>query len=148
LVDRAVLLNPNLAAAWYFSSRVRVLLDEPEVAIEHAARAMRLSPLDPLTFLMQYSTALAHFHGGRYDEAASWAEKAKRANANFLPAIRLAAASYALAGSLAKAWELMAHLRDAEPSLTVSGLDELNPFRRLKDFARWVDGLREAGLPQ
>jgi TolB-like protein/tetratricopeptide (TPR) repeat protein len=148
LVDRAVLLNPNLAAAWYFSSRVRVLLDEPEVAIEHAARAMRLSPLDPLTFLMQYSTALAHFHDGRYEEAGSWAERAKRANANFLPAIRLAAASYALAGGFAKAQELMAHLREAEPSLTVSGLDELNPFRRPKDFAKWIDGLREAGLPK
>jgi TolB-like protein len=147
LVDRAVLLNPNLAAAWYFSSRVRMLLDEPEVAIEHAARAMRLSPLDPLTFLMQYSTALAHFHAGRYDDAGSWAEKAKRANANFFPAIRLAAASYALAGNLAKAGELVGHLREAEPSLTVSGLDELNPFRRRDDFAKWAAGLRGAGLP-
>jgi TolB-like protein len=147
LVDRAVLLNPNLAAAWYFSSRVRVLLDEPEVAIEHAARAMRLSPLDPLTFLMQYSTALAHFHAGRYEEAGSWAERARRANANFFPAIRVAAASFALAGKLAKARELTTHLREADPSMTVSGLNELNPFRRPSDFAKWVDGLREAGLP-
>jgi TolB-like protein len=148
LVGRAVLLNPNLAAAWYFSSRVRMLLDEPETAIEHAARAMRLSPLDPLTFLMQYSTALAHFHAGRYADAGAWSEKAKRANANFLPAVRLAAASYALAGNLGKTGELMGHLREAEPSLTVSGLHELNPFRRPDDFARWADGLREAGLPK
>jgi TolB-like protein len=147
LVDRAVLINPNLAEAWYFSSRVRLLLDEPDVAIEHAARAMRLSPLDPLTFLMQYSTALSHFHAGRYEEAGSWAEKAKRANANFSPATRLAAASFAVAGNLAKARELMAQLREADPALTVSGLDELNPFRRPKDFVKWVDGLREAGLP-
>jgi TolB-like protein len=147
LVERAVLLNPNLAEAWYFSSRVKVLLDEPEVAIEHAGRAIRLSPLDPLTFLMQYSMALAHFHAGRYEEAGSWAEKARRANANFLPAIRIGAASYALAGSLTKARELAAHLRDADPSLTVAGLNELNPFRRPKDCAKWVDGLREAGLP-
>jgi TolB-like protein/tetratricopeptide (TPR) repeat protein len=147
LVERAVLLNPNLAEAWYFSSRVRVLLDEPEVAIEHAARAMRLSPLDPLTFLMQYSTALAHFHAGRYEEAGSWAEKARRANANFLPALRVAAASFALAGKLAKAAELTTHLREADPSLTISGLAELNPFRRPNDFAEWVEGLREAGLP-
>jgi tetratricopeptide (TPR) repeat protein len=109
---------------------------------------MRLSPLDPLTFLMQYSTALAHFHAGRYDDAGAWAEKAKRANANFLPAVRLAVASYALSGNLAKAGELMRHLRDAEPSLTVSGLVELNPFRRPDDFAKWADGLREAGLPK
>jgi hypothetical protein len=52
------------------------------------------------------------------------------------------------AGNLAKAGELMRHLRDAEPSLTVSGLGELNPFRRPDDFAKWADGLREAGLPK
>jgi TolB-like protein len=147
LVDRAVVLNPNLASAWYFSSRVRVFLEEPEVAIEHAARAMRLSPLDPLTFLMQYSTALAHFHAGRYDEAGQWAEKAKRANADFLPAIRLAASSCALAGSLPKAQALMAGLRDIDPVLTVSDLADLNPFRRPTDFTKWANGLREAGLP-
>jgi tetratricopeptide (TPR) repeat protein len=96
---------------------------------------------------MQYSTALAHFHAGRYDEAGLWAERAKRTNANFLPAIRLAAASYALAGSLSKAQELARRLREADPSLTISGLNELNPFRRPIDFARWMDGLREAGLP-
>jgi TolB-like protein/tetratricopeptide (TPR) repeat protein len=147
LVARAVQLSPNLAAAWYFSSRVRVLLDEPEVAIEHAARAMRLSPLDPLTFLMQYSTALAHFHAGRYDEAGQWAEKARRSNANFLPAVRLAAASCALAGSLPKAQAMTAQLRESDPSLTVSSLHGLNPFRRPTDFAKWTDALREAGLP-
>jgi TolB-like protein len=148
LVDRAVLLNPNLAEAWYFSSRVRVLLDEPDVAIEHAACAMRLSPLDPLMFLVQYSTALAHFHAGRYDEAGSWAEKATRANPNFLPAVRVAAASDALAGRTTKAQELMAHLREADPSLRISGLNDLNPFRRPEDFAKWADGLRKAGLPE
>ena len=147
LVDQAVLLNPNLAAAWHFSSRVKLLLDEAELAIEHAARAMRLSPLDPLIFLMQYSTALAHFHAGRYDEASLWAEKARRTNVNFSPALRVGASSYALAGKLAKAQELMALLRQADPDLTVAGLGELNPFRRRKDFANWVDGLREAGLP-
>ena len=85
LVDRAVQLNPNLAAAWYFSSRVRVLLDEPEVAIEHATRAMRLSPLDPLTFLMQYSTALAHFHAGRYDYRRPMGGKGQKSERQFSP---------------------------------------------------------------
>jgi hypothetical protein len=75
-------------------------------------------------------------------------KRPKERTANFLPAIRLAASSYALAGNLAKAGVLMRHLRDAEPSLTVSSLGELNPFRRPDDFAKWADGLREAGLPK
>ena len=44
LIDRALQLNPNLAEAWHFSGWVRIYLGEPEVAIEHLAHAMRLSP--------------------------------------------------------------------------------------------------------
>src|SRR5262249_48167783 len=57
LIDRALVLNPNLAAAWIFSSWVKVWLGEPEVAIERSARAMRLSPNDPQFFNMQAGTA-------------------------------------------------------------------------------------------
>ena len=75
LIDRALQLNPNLAEAWHFSGWVRIYLGEPEVAIEHLTQAMRLSPLDPLTFVAQMATAFAHFFAGRYDDASSWAKK-------------------------------------------------------------------------
>jgi TolB-like protein len=76
LVDRALVLNPNLAGTWYASGWVRVFRGEPEVAIEHLARAMRLSPLDPEMFRMQAGTAFAHLLAGRFDDAASCAGKA------------------------------------------------------------------------
>ena len=47
LLDRALVLNPNLAAAWFLGGFLRVWRGEPDDAIEHFARAMRLSPLDP-----------------------------------------------------------------------------------------------------
>ncbi len=47
-VDRALGFNPNLAMAWYFSGWLRVWLGKSNVAIEHFAHAMRLSPLDPV----------------------------------------------------------------------------------------------------
>ena len=76
LIDRALGLNPNLAAAWYASGTVRAFRGgEPDVAIEHLSRAMRLSPLDPFIFSMQGVTAFAHFFANRYDEASAWAEK-------------------------------------------------------------------------
>ena len=43
-VDRALLLNPNLAAAWVLSGLLRFFRGETDVAIEHLARAMRLIP--------------------------------------------------------------------------------------------------------
>ena len=76
LVARALALNANLAIAWYASGTVRAFRGgEPDVAIEHLARAMRLSPRDPFMFTMQGVTAFAHFMAGRYEEAAAWAER-------------------------------------------------------------------------
>jgi adenylate cyclase len=46
LIDRALHFNPNLARAWNLSGWIRLWRGEHEVAIEHQARAMRLSPLD------------------------------------------------------------------------------------------------------
>jgi TolB-like protein len=50
LIDRSLALNPNLALAWHASGLAKAFLGEPEAAIEHAARAMRLSPQDPQMF--------------------------------------------------------------------------------------------------
>jgi tetratricopeptide (TPR) repeat protein len=50
LIGRALTLNPNLTAAWYASGWLKAYLGETDLAIEHVARAMRLSPLDPRCF--------------------------------------------------------------------------------------------------
>jgi len=97
-LDRALVLNPNLAAAWYVSAWLKVFIGEPEDAIERLARAIRLSPLDPFIFRMHAGIPCAHFFAGRYDEASSWAEKAVRARPTWLTAVRGAAASHARAG--------------------------------------------------
>ena len=46
LIDRALVLNPNLAAAWFLGGFVKIMQGEPDDAIERFAHAMRLSPLD------------------------------------------------------------------------------------------------------
>jgi tetratricopeptide (TPR) repeat protein len=61
LIDRALVLAPNLAEAWHYSGWVRVWLGEPDTAVKHFAQAMRLNPLDPLFHAMQSGTAFAHF---------------------------------------------------------------------------------------
>src|SRR6266550_2246083 len=45
MTDQALLLNPNLATAWLLSGYMKMFLGEHELAIEHLARFMRLSPL-------------------------------------------------------------------------------------------------------
>jgi tetratricopeptide (TPR) repeat protein len=148
LINRALVLNPNLTAAWYASGWVKAFLGETDAAIEHVARAMRLSPLDPLMFSMQAVTALAHFVAGHYGEASSWAGKAAREQPNFLGAMRNLAASSALCGDLEQSQRALARARDLDPDLRISNLkDRVGPYRP-DDFARFTEGMRLAGLPE
>ena len=148
VLDQALVLNPNLAVAWTFSGWVRIFLGEHEMALEHFARSMRLSPLDPLMYVAQNGIALAHFCTGRYDEASSWAEKALLESPNYYPALRVFAASNALAGRLEDAQKAMARLREMDPTVRVSDLRDLILRRRPEDVTRYAEGLRKAGLPE
>jgi TolB-like protein/class 3 adenylate cyclase len=149
LIDRALVLNSNLAEAWFYGGWVKTWLGEPASAIERFARAMRLSPLDPLAIGMRSGTAYAHFCLGRYDEAASWAAMALQDNPDFQTALRIQAASNAMAGRPEQAHKAMARLRQLNPALRVSTLKDMRgPYRRAEDLSRLEEGLRQAGLPE
>jgi adenylate cyclase len=148
-IDRALTLNPSMALAWLHSGWARIWLGEPDLAIEHLARAMRFSPLDPLIVTMQATTAHAHVFAGRYEVASSWAGMALRDQPDDRNGLRIAAASNALAGRLEQAQKALARLRQLDPTLRVSNLrDRLGPYRRPEDIARYEEGLRKAGLPE
>jgi TolB-like protein len=147
-VDRALTLNSNLAGAWAASGLMKICFGEPHTALERVALAMRLSPLDPLMFVWQIFTALAHFCAGRYDEAASWAARALRGQPDYPAALRVSAASNALAGCLDEAGRAMTRLRQLDPTLHLSNLEDvLLPRWRPEDRNRYVGALVKAGLP-
>lgn len=148
LLDRAKLLNPNLAAAWFLGGFVRVWHGDPDGAIAHFAQAMRLSPLDPEMYRMQAGMAVAHLFAGRFDEASSWAGKSFRNLPSFLMVVAIIAASHALAGRTDEAQRAMQHLRQLDPALRTSRLGDWLPIRRPQDLAVFSDGLRKAGLPE
>jgi len=145
-MDRGLAVNPNLARAWMFSAWLRIWRGEPDLALEHSAHAMRLSPLDPSMYAMHGAMAYAYFLAGRYDMASSCAEKAMRDNPTFLLTICTSAASNALAGRLEPARKAMARALELNPDLSASNLRDLAPFRRAEDFATFAKGLRKAGL--
>src|SRR5262249_21547275 len=120
LVDRALMLNSNLAEAWRCSGWMRNWLGDPELAIEHFTRAMRLSPLGRWLEDIQSGIAHAHFFLGRYDEAASWAAVASKNNPDFQAGIRISIASNAMAGRPEEAHESVVRLQRLNPTLRVS----------------------------
>jgi tetratricopeptide (TPR) repeat protein len=108
MIDRALALNPNLAGTWLRSGWQRIYLGEPDLAIEHLTRAIRLSPLDPFTFYGQQGLALAHLFAGRYEDALSWAQKSVQGRPNWRAGMRILPAAAALSGRLKEAQQAMA----------------------------------------
>jgi adenylate cyclase len=148
LIERALMLNQNTRMAWHVSGWIRTWIGEPEAALEHFARAERLSPLDPLTFNTHTGVAYAQFFRGRYDEASAWAQRALRERSRYYGALRIAAASYACAGRMEEAKTMISAMIQVDPSLRLSNLQErLGPYRP-EPVSKLRDALRSAGLPE
>ena len=147
-IDRALVLNPNLATAWLFSGWVRANLGDTETSLRHLATAIRMSPVDPLMFGMQNGVAMAHLFAGRFEEASSWAERSLREKPDYLPSLRFAAASYAHVGRTEDAQRVVSRILRLDPGLRISNLVDVVSISRSVDMALLSDGLRKAGLPE
>jgi TolB-like protein len=148
LLDRALVLDPNLAAGWYLGGLLRIWRGELDDAIERIAHGMRLSPLGPDMERMEVGTAMAYLLSGRTEDALSWAEKASRHMSDQALPISILAAIYTRAGRGNEARLAMQQLRQLDPALRLSKLNEWLPFQRPQDLDNFADALREAGLPE
>jgi tetratricopeptide (TPR) repeat protein len=135
-IDQALALDANLVLAWYVGGWIRAYRGEPDLAVEHLAKAIRLSPRDPNQQRVHVGFGFAHFLAGRYEEALSWSERAFRSEPDFLPAAGVVAASSALAGRLEQAREAMQCMRRVDPALRVSNLTDWYPIRRPDHLAK------------
>jgi tetratricopeptide (TPR) repeat protein len=110
--------------------------------------AIRQSPREPRIFQSYHGMAHAHFCSGVYDEASAWAEKALAEAPNYTLALRMAAASHALAGRLERAQKAASRARELDPAFRVSDMKTRFPTRQPGHLAKYEEGLRLAGLPE
>jgi TolB-like protein/tetratricopeptide (TPR) repeat protein len=146
LIDRALELDVNLAAAWQRSGWVRGYAGDHEGAIRSLERAMRLNPLDPRVFLTQSAMAFAHFIAGRDQDASDWAAMAGRVKPNWMPALRVAIAANAMLGRTAEARDCLQAYELVEPDVNIRKICEHYPFQRAQDKQRLIEALRRAGV--
>lgn len=147
LLDRALVLDPNLAFGWYLSGFLRIWRGEPEDAIGQLARAMRLNPLSSDMHRMEVGTAMAHLLAGHKEEALLWADKATRALPDRALPIAILAAIYVQAGQYDCGATLLQRLHQVDHAPRLSELTDWLPFQRTKDFDMFSTALRAAGLP-
>jgi len=148
LIDKALAINPNLAAGWQRRGLVSLWLGQHEAALEQLARSLRLSPLDPRLFLSGSYIGMVHVFRGRYEEALSWITRALAHRPNFAVALRAAAVANAYAGNIEEAQKLVARILQISPTASISHYMSINLYQRPEDIERMVGGLRLAGLPE
>ncbi len=147
LLDRALVLDSNLAAGWYLSGFVRVWRGESDAAIEAISHGMRLSPLGADVFQMEIGIVMAQVLAGRAEAALDSADRVSRHATDFALPIAIIAACYAQAGRRGEAKRAIQQVNRIDPSLRLSHIDEWLPFRRAEDLKTFAGALRDAGLP-
>jgi adenylate cyclase len=145
--DRSFALSGS-ALALGFSSIVRAWKGDDATAVEHAERAIRLSPFDPLIYVPYVGLAYAHFAAGRFEVAAAAAGRASQANPKFSMPYVLHAAALANLGRDEEANAVAQRLREIEPDLTVATAIRSARFANAVKNAELGDALGRAGLPE
>ena len=87
-IERALALNPNSARAWQAAAIVHCSMNQPDAAIDAIQRAIRLSPLDPNTYVFHWNMGYALMLAERYEEAIEWVDRSLNDRPGFHAAMR------------------------------------------------------------
>ena len=149
--ERALALDPNLAAALTTIGLAKHFAGHPEETEDYVQQALRLSPRDRLTFIWFATVGASKMHLGAYEDAATWLTQSVAVNPNFATTRFLLAAAF---GQLDRMAEAFAQARAAlalNPGFTISRFranpDCNNPVF-LKQRQNIYDGLQKAHVPE
>jgi TolB-like protein/Flp pilus assembly protein TadD len=144
---RATDLDPNAAFAHGYLGVSHSFGGERDTALSHLDDAIRLSPRDPLLVIWYVCRGWVALRMGQYEEAIEFSVQAAGVNPEFpdIYAVRAAAE-----GQLdrVEARSTLNELLRRMPGLTVADQRLERPFIHSDDQARFLDGLRRAGLAQ
>jgi TolB-like protein len=145
-MERSIALSPNYAFAIYNSALVGTFLGDGANNEGKVAKAIALSPIDPLNYAMLATRALTHSVRGNYETAAEWADRAVRSPNAHVQIYAIAAFANELAGKRRKAEDYVAHIRRAHPDYTRADFLRSFPFRDAKACEQVEGALGRLGL--
>jgi tetratricopeptide (TPR) repeat protein len=142
------MLNPNCAHAWMARGLVSITQNRPDAAIEALERAIRLSPLDPWGARAFAYGLAAYLAVGRYEQVIEWADRSLAAQPGYRPGLSVKVISLAYLGRIEEARDCLGRMLELELGLTIARWKASAPHSRPELLARYVEGLRKAGLPE
>jgi TolB-like protein/Flp pilus assembly protein TadD len=147
LFRRSLLINPNSAMALTLAGWIETMCGNQQAGREMVARAQRLNPRDPRSWLMSGVRAIVAVIDENYAEALSWAEQALGQNRRFAVALRVAAVACVKLGQQDRARHAIQQLLEIEPELTISGFFTRIPVPLESMAKTYEEALKAAGLP-
>src|SRR5262245_20031066 len=147
-IERGVRLYPNVPQILSESGYILTLVGDQETALERFKAALRLHPNDFLAYRILTGASIACTLMGRFDNAVTFGEEARRQHGEWSVTFRLLTAAYAHLGQPEKAATALARYRELAPGSTISRLKSQLPYRNLEQAERLWSGLRKAGLPE
>jgi adenylate cyclase len=146
-VDRAMLTTTNAAVVLGFDALTRCICGSYETAIEHAEKAMQLSPLEPLLYYAAFAAALACLLVDRTEEAVAHARKAVEGNRNFVFPYCVLALGCARLGRSDEVAQTVQRLIRVAPGFRLGSLRKIQ-FADAARLQSELDLLREAHVPE
>ncbi|MBI3376249.1 MAG: adenylate cyclase [Betaproteobacteria bacterium] len=147
-IERALSLSPNLFIVRFAAGMVGCFVGEGDAAIEHFARAMRLSPLDPGMSALVVGTGLAHVVSGRFEQGLAAAQRTVQESPNFASGHRLMVIALGYLGRVEEAKLAARRMLELAPEFTVSRNQSVSPFKDAEFRKRSAEFFRAAGVPK
>jgi tetratricopeptide (TPR) repeat protein len=142
-----MMITNNSALVLAFDALTRCLCGAYDKAIEHAEKAIRLSPLEPLIYYAAFALGLAYLFTGRNEDAVLNVRKAIDSNRKFAFAHCLLALACARLGRPNEAVKALRDLLEVAPQFRIGMLRRLR-FADAKLLETDLALLRAARIPE
>lgn len=147
VLDRALEMNANSALSLRFSAMMHAFSERYERASEHAHKALRLSPFDPMNYHPYLALASVYLFTNRFEEAATYSTKAIQSNPGFSVLHAYLVTSHINLGRFDAAQAAAQRLLGIAPAFTIGAFAQMG-FVRQALMDAFVQALRMAGLPE
>jgi len=143
-IERWIKLDPNNAAAYSSLAGTLYALGKGEETIAAAKKAIRLDPIASGSYY--YYLGMGHWLMEQYEEAIVAYKKALHFRPNSEPYYIVLTATYSLLDHEEEARAAAAEVLKLNPKFSVDRIAKRLPFKDPAYTARYVNGLRKAGL--
>ena len=146
-LNRALEMNGNSALAYGFSAQLHVQAGHYDTAIDHAERALRLSPRDPFNYHAYMALGLSYLWTGRFEKGVTYSNLAIQSNPGLSPSHAMLVANLVNLGRLDEGRAAVHRLLEIAPDATASSFVRA-AWTRPDLMEAFGAALRKAGLPE